>query len=122
MPSSGTFCSDGRCKKDFCIIEREEKEQARLEAVVDPHIAADSPTQFLQALQKRRVTALPIRVVRGQVRKYTNPPHAVRLLRARRERPSDGRTADECNGLAPVQSITSSASASNLSGISRPPR
>src|SRR6266436_1280376 len=118
MPSSGAFCSDGRCKKDFCIIEREEKEQARLEAVVDPHIAADSPTQFLQALQKRRVTALPIRVVRGQVRKYTNPPHAVRLLRACCKWPRRRHAAEQRDELAPRHSITSLAVASRVGGTS----
>jgi hypothetical protein len=43
---------------------------------------------------------------------------AVRL-RPRRERPR-GRTAEQRDELAPLHSITSSASASNLSGISRP--
>ena len=34
-------------------------------AVFHPHVAADGPAQLLQALQKRRVAALRIRVVRG---------------------------------------------------------
>jgi hypothetical protein len=43
-----------------------------------------------------------------------------RRLRARRERPRDGRAADNRNELAPPHSITSSARASSVGGISRP--
>src|SRR5215831_10475189 len=44
-----------------------------------------------------------------------------RLLRMRRERPRGRRTAEQRDELAPVgHSITSSASATNLSGIRRP--
>src|SRR5262249_50157672 len=71
------------------------------------------------ALQKRRVTVLRIRVVRGQVRKYTDPPHAVRLLRTRRERPRR-RAAEKRDERAALHSITSSARASSVGGTSRP--
>src|SRR5262249_25672307 len=46
------------------------------------------------------------------------PDH--RLLRPRRERPRDGRAAEKRDELPAFHSITSSASASNLSGTSRP--
>ena len=49
----------------------------------------------------------------------SNARYTCRLLGARRERPR-GRHAENGDELAPVHSITSSASASNLSGISRP--
>src|SRR5262249_27026313 len=39
------------------------------------------------ALQKRRVTALRICVVRGQVHKHANAPHSAGLLCPSRERP-----------------------------------
>src|SRR5262249_26057877 len=42
------------------------------------------------------------------------------LLRPRRERPRGRRAADKRDERAPLHSITSSAIASNLSGISRP--
>jgi len=42
------------------------------------------------------------------------------LLRARRERPSSRRAAQEHNELAPLHSITSSAATSSLSGTVRP--
>src|SRR5262249_48074126 len=42
------------------------------------------------------------------------------LLRARRERPRHSRAAENRDELAPLHSITSSASASSLSGILRP--
>src|SRR5262249_15023311 len=43
-----------------------------------------------------------------------------RLLRACRERPRDGSAADERDERTPLHSITSSASASSLSGMVRP--
>src|SRR5262249_61379138 len=50
-----------------------------------------------------------------------DPDHRLpRLLRARRERPRRRRAAEQGNELAPFHSITSSARASNLSGILRP--
>src|SRR5262249_28753699 len=42
------------------------------------------------------------------------------LLRARRERPCNGRTAEQRDELAPLHSITSSAIASSRSGRVRP--
>src|SRR5215475_12748901 len=43
-----------------------------------------------------------------------------RLLRARRERPRGCRAAEQRDKLAPVHSITSSARASSVTGISMP--
>src|SRR5262249_40022269 len=47
-------------------------------------------------------------------------PHPLRLLRARRERPRRRRTAEQRDEFAALHSITSSASASILSGTVRP--
>src|SRR6184192_51990 len=51
---------------------------------------------------------------------HADPPHPLRLLRAHRERPRDGRAAKQCDEVTPPHSITSSASASSLSGTVSP--
>jgi hypothetical protein len=59
----------------------------------------------------------------GQKRRGAEEPdrwHLARLLRARRERPRDCRTAEQGDELAPFHSITSSARASSSGGIVRP--
>src|SRR5262245_34813557 len=48
------------------------------------------------------------------------PSHALALLRARRERPHSGRTAEQRDELAAPHSITSSAVASSACGTLRP--
>src|SRR5262249_16297255 len=55
-------------------------------------------------------------------KEHANPPHALTLLRARRERPADGtRAAEKRDELTPHDhSITSSASSRNGSGIVSP--
>ena len=62
-------------------------------AKVDPNIAANGPARFLEALQERREAHLSFRIVRGEVHQHADPPHALGLLRARRERPG-GRAAE----------------------------
>src|SRR6266699_2499932 len=47
-------------------------------------------------------------------------PHPLGLLRARIESPRDGRPAYERDELPPLHSITSSARASSIGGMSRP--
>src|SRR5262249_24788753 len=56
---------------------------------------------------------------RGRAHEHADASHPLRLLRARRERPRR-RAAEQRNELAPPHSITSSARASNVAGISRP--
>src|SRR6516162_340839 len=81
---------------------------------------ADIPTQLLQCLDKCYEAGLPCEIVCSQSHENTDPPHPVALLRPRRERPRR-RAADQRDELAPFHhSITSSASASSLSGIWRP--
>jgi hypothetical protein len=46
-------------------------------------------------LLDRRDAGLPLRRVRGTVHKHTEPPHAIRLLRTRGERPGRNSTTDE---------------------------
>src|SRR5215831_8864840 len=89
-------------------------------ADVDAHVAADGPARFLQTLQECREAGLSLRIFRGEIHQHPDAPHALALLRARRERPRGRRPAEQRDEFAPPHSITSSASASSLSGISRP--
>src|SRR5262249_34359538 len=51
---------------------------------------------------------------------HANAPHALPLLRARRERPRGRRAAEQRDELATLHSITSSARASSVGGSWRP--
>jgi hypothetical protein len=81
-------------------------------ARVDAHVAADAPTQLLQPLQERPDAGLKFGIIRACGQQHADPPRAIGLLRARRERPRC-RTAEKRDELAPFHSITLSASASN---------
>src|SRR5262249_61900873 len=88
-------------------------------AKLDPHIAAVDPAQLLHRFQERHDVGLRIRVVRGPVHQRADAQHPVGLLRSRRERPRS-RAADKRDKVAPLHSITSSARAMSVGGISRP--
>src|SRR6516164_10734400 len=87
-------------------------------AVLHPHVAAIDPAQFLEPVQKSGETRKRFRIVRSDRHQHPDAAHPA-LLRPRRERPRR-RAAEKRNERATVHSITSSASASNLSGIWRP--
>src|SRR5262249_41844676 len=89
-------------------------------AVLDLNVVPDSPAQLLQSLQERRVAGLRLRIVRGVGHEHADAPHPLTLLRARRERPAGRSTAKQRDERAAVHSITSSARASSIGGISRP--
>jgi hypothetical protein len=60
-------------------------------------------------------------IVRGERHENADTPHSVGLLRARRDRPRRRGTAEQRDELAAgAHSITSSARASRVGGISRP--
>src|SRR5262245_59772724 len=61
-----------------------------------------------------------VRIWRGGRRQIANTRRLDGLLRARRERPRNCRSADERDELAPPHSITSSAVASSDCGTVRP--
>src|SRR5262245_33931541 len=82
-------------------------------------VAAFGPPQFLQLLAKCPKVRLNFRVACCVWHQYSDAAHALALLRARRERPRD-RAAKKRDELAPLHSITSSARASSVGGISRP--
>src|SRR5262249_8429238 len=92
---------------------------ARGPAVVDRNVGPDRPTQLLQPLQKSGVAGLHLRIVCRIGHEYADAPHALALLRARRERPRR-RAAEQRDERAPVHSITSSAGRRNGSGIVSP--
>src|SRR5262245_6988555 len=60
------------------------------------------------------------RIVGDRVHEYADAPHALALLRARRERPRGRGAAEQCDEIAAPHSITSSARASSVGGTSRP--
>src|SRR5262249_24948423 len=86
---------------------------------VDPYIAADDPTRLHECLLEGSDPSLKVRIVRSGRQQHADAPHALALLGVRRERPH-GRTANERDEVAPLHSITSSARASSVGGISSP--
>src|SRR5215467_2256058 len=115
---------DVRRERDqFRRVSAEEFDIAPAPTILDPHVAADGPTQFLEALQERRVASLSFRIVRAEVHEHADTPHALSLLRPRRERPRC-HTAEERDEVAALHlrrhSITSSARPRSGNGIVRP--
>src|SRR5262249_42485577 len=86
---------------------------------VDPDVTALRPAELLETLSERGDAKLCFRIALGKAHQYTDPPHPVRLLRARRERPRR-RAAEQRDERATFHSITSSARSKNGSGILRP--
>src|SRR5262249_44607423 len=76
--------------------------------------------QLPQSLQESGVADLCLRIVRGVGHGGADAPHALALLRARRERPRRGRADKQRYELAAPHSITSSARSRNDSGIASP--
>src|SRR5262249_13616555 len=70
---------------------------------------------------ERPDTGLIFRIVRACGQEYADAPHPFRLLRARRERPSGCRAAEQRDELAATDhSITSSARADSIGGTTMP--
>src|SRR5262249_19303896 len=87
------------------------------ETVFDRHIAAVDITGFTQAATERGREIGPVILTE----RVQEPDHRHRwLLRARRAAPRRNCATEKRDKLAPLHSITSSASASSLSGIWRP--
>src|SRR5262249_50055078 len=85
--------------------------------VLDRHVLALDVARFAKAFTKRGCMAYG--TIERSTAEKADHRHR-RLLRARRERPRGSCAAEQRDELAPVHSITSSASASSLSGIWRP--
>src|SRR5262249_24725233 len=80
-------------------------------------VASFNPAELLKSLPQGRNVALGLRVVRGGVHHDADTPHPLGLLRARCKRPRR-RAAKQGDELAPPHSITSSARARSVGGIS----
>src|SRR6516164_9643477 len=83
-------------------------------------IAVAAQTEFLQGLRERYDARLTFRLVSAVVHQHADAAHSAGLLRARRERHRSRCTAYDCNELAPLHSITSSAVESSVGGIVTP--
>src|SRR5258708_19131620 len=92
---------------------------AHAPAIVDLKIATRHPAQLLQPAFERHSTGLGFRLVLGLRHQHADAPRALALLPARRERPRRSSATEERDELAPFHSITSSARASTVGGISR---
>src|SRR5262249_24422016 len=88
--------------------------------IVDPHVATVRPTQLLQRLNKCCEIGLRFTIGFVPPHQYADAPHSPALLRARREPPRRRRAAEQRDELALVHSMTSSARASSVGGISMP--
>src|SRR5262245_40462987 len=64
-------------------------------AIVDLHVAAVGPAQFLQPLHERSEARLTFRIVRCQAHEHADASHPLALLRARCERPLHCRAAEQ---------------------------
>jgi hypothetical protein len=56
-------------------------------ANIHPQVAAFSPTQLGKSLREPGEASLSLRIVFVECQEHADPPHAVGLLRPRRERP-----------------------------------
>src|SRR5262249_9980974 len=88
------------------------------QAIFDRDRAALNPTEVVEPPREcgRPLTFRQRCAVAQEPDNWSLP----RLLRACRERPRGRRADEQCDELAPLHSITSSAMASSLSGIWRP--
>src|SRR5215467_7050901 len=86
--------------------------------ILDRHGATLDPAEFAQSLSKGGCPCTPGR--RTARSKEPNDRHLRWLLRPCRERPRGCRAAEKRDELAPLHSITSSATARSLSGTARP--
>jgi hypothetical protein len=70
---------------------------------VHPHVAAIDPAQARKRLSEHRIAKLPLRIVFVERHEPADAPHAVALLRPRRNRPRR-RAAEERDEVATFES------------------
>src|SRR5262249_44727806 len=114
---------DIRLRRDcFVSVGKQPLSTTCRKEIVDLEIATYSPAKLLQALLQCDGTILRFRVIRSP-HQHNNATHTD-ILRARRERPRSGRAAEQRDEGAPLHlrghSITSSARASSVGGMSMP--
>src|SRR5262245_28514613 len=88
--------------------------------VLDLDVATLRPSALGETDTKCREASFHLRVVLGVSNQHTNAWHPHGFLRTRHERPRGRRAAEKRDELAARHSITSSATASSLSGTVRP--
>ena len=75
---------------------------ARPRTVLVSNVASLGPTQLLQRLAEYPLEGLSVRIAfGGGTGEHADAPHALALLRARRERPRRRRAAEQRDELAP---------------------
>ena len=74
-------------------------------AIVNLHIAAVGPAQFLQPLHERSEACLPFRIVCCERHEHADAPHALALLRTCGKRPSGCRAPEQRDELAPLHCL-----------------
>src|SRR6516164_4648793 len=93
---------------------------ATRQTVFNQKISAHRPTEMPQGLLESWFARLYLWISRREGHEHPDMTHALRLLRARRERPSGRRAAEQRDELAALHlrghSITSSAVASSVGG------
>jgi hypothetical protein len=65
-------------------------------------VSPDDPTKIPERLNNDRVTALRFRILFRQTRQPADPPHPLRLLCARGERPRCCSAAEKRDEIAPL--------------------
>jgi len=83
----------GRERSQFCGMPADIVGSAARPVRVDAHVAADDPARLCQRLLECAEPGLIVGVVCARWQQHADAPHALALLRARRERPRGRRTA-----------------------------
>src|SRR5262249_25385794 len=114
-----------RCRThQLCRVSLDLTQISTRVSMLDSDIAVLGPAERLETLAKCNDPSQHFGIVLGVWMQECDAPHALALLRTRRERPRRSRTAEQRDELAPFHlrghSITLSARASSVSGTVRP--
>src|SRR5947208_1968523 len=105
MPANGVVCtritSGSRATSSFASTCARSALALR-KAIVDADIAALRPSKPFEPMPERREARLVFRIVLGERHEHADPPHAVALLRPRRQRPRRRHAAEKGDELAPL--------------------
>src|SRR6516165_8702151 len=109
-----------RCRThQLCRVSLDLTQISTRVSMLDLDIAVLGPAERLETLAKCNDPSQHFGIVLGVWMQECDAPHALALLRARRERPRRC-AAEQRDERAPLHSITSSARASRVGGTSRP--
>ena len=97
-------------RRQFCRIGPHPARVTATPTVINFEVAAFDPSVLQQAQPKSCNSGLPFGIgFRDAGDQYTEPPHVVRLLRARRQRPCNYRAAEKPDEFPPYHGIYSLA-------------